>query len=103
MKKVKPKFFIDEIYSPPPKNNYPTNKTMIKSIDDTWSSDLLDMNDYGTKNKNGYKYNLVVIDIFSNFGWKTPFKNKYAQPITDAFSQIVKRSKRQPNLPEKRQ
>ena len=27
------------------KNFYPTNKTKIKTIDDTWSSDLLDMND----------------------------------------------------------
>ena len=50
MKKDITKFLIDEIYSSPPKNNYPTNKTIIKPIDDTWSSDLLDMNDYGTKN-----------------------------------------------------
>ena len=33
------KIFIDEIYSRPPNRNYETNKTMIKSIDDTWSSD----------------------------------------------------------------
>ena len=37
--------FINEISSPSPKKNYETNKTMIKSIDDTWSSDVLDMND----------------------------------------------------------
>ena len=39
--------FINEIYSKPPHKKKETNKTMIKSIDDTWSSDLLDMNDYG--------------------------------------------------------
>ena len=39
------KIFIDEIYSKPPKKNYLTNKTITKFIDDTWSSDLLDMND----------------------------------------------------------
>ena len=33
--------------------NFSTNKTIIKSIDDTWSSDLLDMNDYGIENKKG--------------------------------------------------
>ena len=43
------KTFIDEIYKKPPHKNYKTNKTMIKSIDDTWCSDLLDMNDYGPK------------------------------------------------------
>ena len=94
------KIFIDEIYSKPPMRNYPTNKTKIKSIDDIWSSDLLDMNDYGIKNNKGYRYILVVIDNFSKFGWTIPLKNKYAQSITDAFSQIIKTSKRKPNLLE---
>ena len=94
------KIIIDEIYSKPPHKNYKTNKTIIKSIDDTWSSDLLDMNDYSPKNNKGYRYILVVIDNFSKFGWTIPLKNNYAQSITDAFSQIVKSSKRKPNLLE---
>ena len=94
------KIFVDEIYSKPPMRTYPTNKIIIKSIDDTWSSDLLDMNDYGIKNNKGYRYILVVIDNFNKFGWTIPLKNKYAQSITDAFSQIVKSSKRKPNLLE---
>ena len=94
------KIFINEIYSRPPNKNYETNKTMIKSIDDTWSSDLLDMNDYGIKNNKGYRYILVVVDNFSKFGWTIPLKNKYAQSITDAFSQIIKISRRKPNLLE---
>ena len=100
MKKDLTKIFIDEIYSKPPKKNYPTNKTIIKSIDDTWSSDLLDMNDYGPKNNKGYRYILVVIDNFSKFGWTTPLKKKYAQSVTDAFSEIIKSSNRKPNLLE---
>ena len=94
------KIFINEIYSRPPNKNYETNKTMIKSIDDTWSSDLLDMNDYGIKNNKGYRYILNVVDNFSRFGWTIPLKNKYAQSITDAFSQIIKTSRRKPNLLE---
>ena len=35
------KIFLEEIYSESPHKNYETNKIMIKSIDDTWSSDLL--------------------------------------------------------------
>ena len=100
MKKDLTKIFIDEIYSKPPKKNYPTNKTIIKSIDDTWSSDLLDMNDYVPKNNKGYRYILVVIDNFSKFGWTTPLKNKFSQSITDAFSEIIKSSNRKPNLLE---
>ena len=62
------KIFIDEIYSESPHKNYETNKTMIKSNDDTWSSELLDMDDYCPKNNRGYRYLLTVIDKFSNFG-----------------------------------
>ena len=94
------KIFIDEIYSKPPKKNYPTKKTIIKSIDDTWSSDLLDMNDYGPENNKGYRYILVVIDNISKFGWTIPLKYKHAQSITDSFSQIIKTSRRKPNLLE---
>ena len=94
------KIFIDETYSKSPNKKYETNKTMIKSIDDTWSSDLLDMNDYGPKNNRGYRYKLVVIDKFSKFGWTIPLKNKYAQSVEDAFPQIIKTSRRKPNLLE---
>ena len=94
------KIFINEIYSKSPNKNYKTNKTIIKSIDDTWSSDLLDMNDYGPKNNRGYRYILVVVDNFSKFGWTITLKNKYAQSITDAFSQIITTSRRKPNLLE---
>ena len=100
MKKDLTKLFTDEVYSKPPKKNYPTNKTMIKSIDDTWSSDLLDMNDYGPKNNKRYRYILVVFDNFSKFGWTIPLKNKFSQSITDAFSEIIKSSNRKPNLLE---
>ena len=94
------KNFVDDIYSKSRHKNYETNKTMIKSIDDTWSSDFLDMNDYGPKNNKGYRYILVVIDNFSKFDWIVRLKNKYAQSITDAFSQIIKTSRRKPNLLE---
>ena len=92
------KLFITEIYSSSPKNHYGTKQTMIKSIDDTWSSDFLDMNDYGPKNNRGYRYILVVIDKFNKFGWTIPLKNRYAESITDALPQIVKTSKRTPNF-----
>ena len=64
------------------------------------SSDLLDMNEYSPNINRGYRYILVVIDNFSKFHWTIPLKNKYALSITDAFSQIVKTSKRKPNLLE---
>ena len=55
MKKDSIKIFINEVFSPSPKKKYETNKTMIKFIDDSWSSDSLDMNDYGPENNRGYR------------------------------------------------
>ena len=73
---------------------------MIKSIDDTWSSDLLDMNDYGPKNNRAYRYILVVFDNFSKIVWTIPWKNKNAHSITDAFLEFIKSSNQKPNLLE---
>ena len=92
--------FINEIYSKPPKKNYETNKTLLKSIDETWSADLLQMDDYGVKNNRDYKYILTVIDNFSKFGWTIPLKNKFAKTVTEAFSNIINNSKRKPKLLE---
>ena len=92
--------FINEIYSKPPKKNYETNKTLLKSIDDTWSADLLQMDDYGVENNKGYRYILTVIDNFSKFGWTVPLKNKFAKTVTEAFSNIINNSKRKPKLLE---
>ena len=58
------------------------------------------MDDYDPKNNRGYRYFLVVIDNVCNFGWTIPLKNKYAQSLTDAFSEKIKSSNRKPNLLE---
>ena len=92
------KIFINEIYSKPPKKYYPTNKTDVYHIDDTWSLDILDLKDYGPENNRGYRYVLVAIDNFSKFGWTSPLKNKNSQTIKDSFENILINSKRSPIL-----
>ena len=52
------KIFIEEIQSRSPKKSYGTNKTITRSIDDTWSSYFLDMNDCGPQKT------IEVIDMF---------------------------------------
>ena len=39
------KTFIDEIYTKPPKKNYPTNKIIYNHIYEIWSIDLADFLD----------------------------------------------------------
>ena len=94
------KIFIDEIYSKPPKKYFPTNKTDVYHIDDTWSLDLLDLKDYGPENNRGYRYVLVIIDNFSKIGRTIPLRNKNALTIKDSFENVLISSKRKPNLIE---
>ena len=94
------RIIIDGIYYSLPIKKFATNKTTLKSIDYTWSSDLLEMNDYGSVNKKSYRYKIVVIDNFSKNGWIVLLTNKFAQITTDAFTQSIKTSKRKVNLLE---
>ena len=91
------KIFVDEIYSKPPRKNYPTNKIVYNSINEIWSIDLADFSDYKTSNNKGYRYIFIIIDNFSKYLWTTPLKNKYSQTITNEFSNILTKSKRKPN------
>ena len=50
------KLFVIENDSKAPEKNYATNKTALCNIDDLWSIDILDLKDYGTENKGGYRY-----------------------------------------------
>ena len=93
------KIYINEIYSKPPKKNYATNKTDVHHIDDIWSLDILDLEDYGPEINRGSRYVLVIIDNFSKFGWTIHLK-KNAQTIKDSFEIIIINCKRKPNLIE---
>ena len=86
------KVFINEIYSKPPKRNYPTNKTDVYHIDDIWSLDILDLKDYGPENNTGYRYVLVITDNLSKFGSTVPLENKNAQTKKDSFEKLIKNS-----------
>ena len=94
------KTFINKVYSRGPKKIYNTNKTDVYHIDDIWSLDILDLKDYGPDNNRGYRYVLVIIDIFSKYGWTVLLKNKNAQTIKDSSENILISSKRSPNLIE---
>ena len=95
-KKDLTKIFIDEIYSKPPRRNYATNKIIYNHIDEIWSVDLADMNDYKISNNKSYRYILIVIDNFSKYLFAIPLKNKYSQTILNEFSNILTTSKRKP-------
>ena len=97
VKKHKTEVFIIGVNSPLCKRNYETNKTKSQSIDHCWSSDFLDMKDYKPAIVSGFRYVLIVIDNYSNFGWTVLLEIKYARTTTGDFSRSTKTSKRQPD------
>ena len=46
-----------------------------------------------SKDNNGIKYLLTVIDVFSKFVWIVPLNRKTGQEVADAFSRILKERK----------
>ena len=54
-----------------------------------WLLCLIDMQAF-SKDNNGIKYLLIVIDIFSKFVWIVPLKRKTMQEVENAFSSILK-------------
>jgi len=71
-----------------PRKVFRRRKTLSKGIDDLWQADLVDLTSLSRQN-DGYKFILTVIDVFSRFSWVRPLKNKTGQSLRDAFSTII--------------
>ena len=56
----------------------------MNSVDDIWSADLVDMR-WSSRENEGFKYLLNVIDVFSKYAWSIPIKDKTGKSITDTF------------------
>ena len=61
----------------------------VNGVDEIWAADLRDMPTF-SKDNNGIKYLLTVIDVFSKFVWIVPLKRKTGQEVADAISRILK-------------
>lgn len=63
----------------------------MRCINDTFQIDLAEMIPYAKEN-NGYKYLLVVIDVFSKFAWIEKLKNKSGIEVTKAMKSIFEKN-----------
>ena len=61
----------------------------MNSIGKIWAADLIDMQAF-SKDNNGIKYLLTIVDIFSKFVWIVLLKRKSGQEVANAFSRILK-------------
>jgi hypothetical protein len=79
--------FVKEVMrkAPRPKEFRPI---IVDGVDNTWGLDLADMSNLSTDN-DGYKFILVVVDIFSRFAWCRLLKTKNATEVWSAFQTIL--------------
>ena len=86
----------DELHKPITKN-FSKRKVISNGIDKIWAADLVEMQKFGKWNK-GIKYLLMVIDVFSKYGWIKPLQDKKTESVSKAFDEIFKKSKRKPTM-----
>ena len=61
---------------------------MVSVIDDQWSADLKEI-----KFNEGYKYVLVVIDVFSKYLWMHSLRDKKGTSVAHALREIFEQGR----------
>ena len=72
----------------PRRKRFKRRKVYSPAVDYIWTGDLMFMQKYAREN-NGYKYILVVLDVFSRYAWARPLKDKTAPVTARAFQDIL--------------
>ena len=85
----------DELHKPITRN-FQKRRVISNGIDDIWAADLVEMQKFSKWNK-GIRYLLMVIDVFSKYGWIRVLKDKKTETVSKAFDDILK-SKRKPEM-----
>ena len=76
----------DELHKPM-KRNFTRRRVIVNGIDKIWCSDLVEMQQFSKWNES-YRYLLMVLDLFSKYGWIVPLKDKKGETVTEAFKTI---------------
>ena len=74
----------------PIRKKFKRNRIIVSGIDDTWQADLIDLQNFSKEN-NGFKYLLTVIDVFSKYAWVFPIQNKTNKAIISSFQKIFQK------------
>ena len=86
------KELADELHKPI-KRNFTRRRVIVNNIDEIWCSDLVEMQQFSKWNK-GYRYLLMVLDVFSKYGWIVPLKDKKGETVAEAFKKIFKEGRK---------
>ena len=86
----------EELHKPITRN-FRKRRGIPKGIDKIWAADLVEIQKFRKWNK-GITYLLMVIDVFSKYGWIKPLKDKKTESMRSAFDEIFKKNKRKPTM-----
>ena len=86
----------DELHKPVTRK-FQKRRVISNNVDDIWAADLVEMQKFSRWNK-GIRYLLMVIDVFSKYGWIRELKNKKAETVYEAFRDIIMKSNRKPKM-----
>ena len=73
------------------RKNFPRRSYNVSNINDVWELDLMDLQSLKHENDN-HTFVLVVVDVFSKYGFAEAMKSKSADDVIKAFDTILKRS-----------
>lgn len=76
------------------RKNFPRRKYTMYGIADTLQADLIEMQPYKRENS-GYRYILIVIDVFSKMAYTEPLKDKTGVEVTHAMDRIIRKVNQQ--------
>lgn len=83
---------VDELHHNARKN-FIRMPFQMRGIDDTFQIDLIEFIPHAREN-NGYKYALIIIDVFSKFAWAVALKNKTGVETAKAMESVLRKSGR---------
>ena len=72
----------------PIRRKFAKRRVFAKGVDGIRAADLVEMQRFCDWNK-GIKYLLMVIDVFSKFGWIEPLQNKKGETVADRQRKII--------------
>ena len=90
----------------PVRRKFVRRRIIVEGIDHQWQADLIDARKKKKKKNyyDGFAYLVTCIDVWSNYAWVVPLKDKTGQTLVDTFQVIFPQSRKPLKLQtEKRQ
>ena len=86
----------EELHKPITRN-FRKRRVISHGIDKIWAADLVEIQKFSKWNK-GIRYLLMIIYVFSKYGWIASLKDKKTESVSSVFDEIFKKSKRKPEM-----